>query len=244
MAKNTSTWDWSNFDYIDDSGDLSLNNAANSLLSVIPGGSVFAPLLSGLLGDFDLDANFKLVQEYGLSSWGASSSPDIAKKKFAQQAIPIIEKLLGEMTPQNMESSLNELEKYLTFLIELESHKLREHSKADSTKAGRQVIIDFATDWREKSVRTPIQSLINNGSKITFLEKAEYNKDITYKWSSTDNSLHDDQPYKYRVYSIKSLKASTTSAKGSVSDDEPKEESSVAKNIGIAIVAGLLLKSF
>jgi len=174
-----------------------LSNSGDPTLMAISTG---LELLDGM--GLDFETNINNVLTYGLSSWGASTNPDQSTAKFNQDAVPYIQNLLQDLTATNIEANINEAEKYLTFLIALETHKLRDHSNAKSTKLGRQVIIDLATKLRKDTVRNLLTELKSKGATINTTQLRENNAQITYKWSPTDNSFHGDGGYNYNSYKI------------------------------------------
>lgn len=173
-----------------------IGNAIQGLTSLIPFG------LGGLLETFEISKNVNLVSEFGLNSWGASSSPDMAIAQFSEKAVTYVQALLGALNENNLTETLNEIEKYLTFIIELEKHKLVHHSRAASTKAGRNKVIQLATKLRNETSRTLITKLRSAGAEITQKTKFETTEEVQFIWSSTDNSFHYDKGYDYIHYTL------------------------------------------
>lgn len=232
-----------------------VNTGGSGILSLLT--SVMDPtggLLTGLLGTLNIQENISNVLQYGLSSWGASTSPEKAKAQFNEKAVPYVQGLLQGMNDSNFVSNINEVEKYLTFIIALETHKLKDHSRAESTKQGRKQIIELATKLREDSVRSVISQLRLKGANVVTKKQRANNSSITYQWSPTDNSFHGDGGFDYNVYQIaipaslqitQSTTQPTVTAPAAPKLDAsgniipPKSESNTTKIIGYVSAAAL-----
>lgn len=126
------------------SGELA-DGALDILSGVIPFGGIAKKVLDKL----GLEENIGLVSKYGLSSWGASTSPEQTKAEFAKTVFPFIQNELASITPQNVAKVVNGIEDLLLsnkyYYQALRDH----HSNAKSTR--------LANDWAQKefgSLRT------------------------------------------------------------------------------------------
>lgn len=192
-------------------------------------------ILDGL--GLDFQQNINNVLQYGLDSWGASTTPLQSKTKFTNEAMPYVNDLLGNINDQNFQNTINEVEKYLSFIIALETHKLKDHTNAKSTQLGRESIIKMATELKEDTVNKIIVELQSNGIYVEKYYAQETNNQIRYKWSSTDNSLHHDGPFKYIQYRL-----TKQNVKGNLYDNNKNNTAgNVAAIAGVGLLAWIII---
>ncbi|MFD2827184.1 hypothetical protein ACFSYG_11940 [Leeuwenhoekiella polynyae] len=125
-----------------------------------------AGLMSGILEGLNIAENFKLVTQYGLSSWGASSSPEKIKAEFAQYTVPHVKKMLNEFA-SNPEQALTNTKIYLEVVQDFRAYLRDNHSKAKSTRLANQAMIDLAKDLYNKVINETIQKLRGAGIIVT-----------------------------------------------------------------------------
>ena len=104
-----------------------LTGSSGGLLGSLGGPltSIGTGLLSNLLGSLDIKQNIDNVVKYGLSSWGASTTPEKSTAQFNSIAVPFVQDILAGLNANNIQEVINEIEKYLTFIIKLEKQNRR-----------------------------------------------------------------------------------------------------------------------
>ncbi|ADF52994.1 hypothetical protein [Zunongwangia profunda] len=141
-----------------DSGDAA-NMALDAAASAIP----FGAMAKKLLDNLGLQKNIDNVLKHGLSSWGASTSPEEAEQEMAKNVAPWIIQKTENINAQNAEQTLNELE------ITLGMHKyffeklLRHHSKAKSTRKANQWWVKQFTQLRKDVIGKMVTQLRGAG---------------------------------------------------------------------------------
>lgn len=113
------------------------------------------PFVGGILnviaGKLNISENVGLVTKYGLSSWGASNSPEKSKAEFAEMVYPYYTEELKNLSPETMGVSLTNL--YVTLFMNREIRKKmrKYHSRAKSTQ--------LANDWAVEEYTSLISGL-------------------------------------------------------------------------------------
>ncbi len=111
------------------------NEGLNLAASAIPFGTVVKDILDKL----GLQENINLVSKYGISSWGASTSPEEAKALIAKNVAPYVEQKMQSVNVANVSEVVNEVEDILLanhyFFSAMRDH----HSRAKSTKMANEM---------------------------------------------------------------------------------------------------------
>ena len=122
----------------------STSTGAGGTVEALAGGAlesipVIGGLLSGVVGKLNIAENINLVQKYGLSSWGASSSPEEAKANFVKYVYPWYQNQLSMLASGNVGAILTEMNQWLVANLESSKYRRKNHARAESTRQ--------ALDW-------------------------------------------------------------------------------------------------
>lgn len=128
-----------------ESGDLNAGNVVNSALDTALSTLPFGDVIKGVLDKLGLQENINLVSKYGISSWGASTSPEVAKGLIAKNVLPYLEQKLGAIDVNNVSKIINEIEDNLLANHYFFTAMRDNHSKAKSTR--------LANDYTQKEFR-------------------------------------------------------------------------------------------
>lgn len=148
-------------------GSMDVGSLANGALAAAASAIPFGDVALDILNSLGLQENIGLVSSYGISSWGASTSPEQTKAEFAKVVYPFMEEKLLGLNPSNLAETINSIEDLL-----LSNHyyyvALRDnHSKAKSTR--------LANDWAQKEMI----NLSNNFVATVKSKFAPYNVKFT-----------------------------------------------------------------
>lgn len=132
----------------DVSGLISQNGAiegtASTALNTVVPGAGFA--IGPILAELNLSENFKLVSQYGLSSWGASGSPEKAKTDWQNVTLPALQKLINKLESyKNIGETLSEIQVFIDNYAAFAQGLRDYHSKAKSTRLGNE--------WKLKNIK-------------------------------------------------------------------------------------------
>lgn len=163
------------------------NEGIAMALSAIPFGST----IKGILDKLGLQERINMVSKYGLSSWGASNSPEKSEQEFAQKALPAIMGLIDNIkaNPSTLDENLDAIHALITLNIAHHKHRIGK-SRAKSSKLGHQ----RSVDQYQKVLNTLIPEFIDAfrrlGVKIT---KRPWNISLN---QIPDNRylMHDSRP--------------------------------------------------
>lgn len=125
--------------------DAGVNTSGGIIDAGISMATSFLPLgniLDGILGELNLAANISNVLKYGLSSWGASRTPEEMKKRFAENCYPWLQQELAGITMQNIAEKITAIDVNLRGNQEQFKMLKQNHSRAKSTR--------LANEWGEQ----------------------------------------------------------------------------------------------
>lgn len=144
-------------------GTLDVGNLANTALDAAASAIPFGSVVKDILDKLGLQENLNLVTKYGISSWGASTSPEQTKAAFTETVYPFVEGKLQTINVNNVAEVLNNIEDMLLanhyYYVALRDN----HSKAKSTR--------LANDWAQKEMK----DLRDNFVSAVTTEFAKYN---------------------------------------------------------------------
>ncbi|MDT0643699.1 hypothetical protein RM553_12725 [Zunongwangia sp. F363] len=120
-------------------------------LDLAAGAIPFGGIIKGILDKLELSKNISNVLKYGLSSWGASLTPEEIKKRFAENCYPWLQKMLSETTMENVDRQLTAIDANLRGNNHL--FRTSQHEKAKSTK--------LANDWAEAETEKLLKEVID-----------------------------------------------------------------------------------
>jgi len=206
-------------------------------------------LLSSFLGDFDIGANVGNVLKYGLSSWGATTTPENTAGKVNELSSYLQNILQGEPA-----QALTKFNKEYKQLLTYYKHIRANHANAKSTKLSYELMISKITELlameqqmvaqlKGQGYSVSANQSVANGVINIFTDTTPHNP----------NESHPDIPQtQYNVYSITGTPTKTvsntqnyqTNTDGSpVLDNNgntiPKPKTSTNAIIGYAGVAAL-----
>lgn len=123
-------------------GTLDVGNLANSALDAAASAVPFGSTIKDILDKLGLQENLGLLK-YGLSSWGASNSPEKSKKEFAEKALPTVMAMVEEikLNPATLAQGLTSLHSLITLNMAHHIHRVGK-SRAKSSKLGHQASHD------------------------------------------------------------------------------------------------------
>lgn len=122
---------------VDTSGGI-IDAGVSIATSFLPLGNI----LDGLLGELNLAENISNVLKYGLSSWGASATPEEMKKRFAENCYPWLQQEIASITMENIAKKLTAIDVNLRGNQEQFKMLKQNHSNAKSTR--------LANEWAEQ----------------------------------------------------------------------------------------------
>lgn len=150
------------------SGENVVASLANEGLNLAASAIPFGSTIKGILDKLGLQKQIGLVTKYGLSSWGASNSPEKSKREFAEKVLPFIIKLTEDMknNPAQLDKSLDALSGLITINIAHHKHRVGK-SGAKSSKLGHQLSVKQWTKLRDKLIPQFKTEFGKLGVKIT-----------------------------------------------------------------------------
>jgi len=135
-------------------GTAGIVDAGLTLASgVIPFGGV----IKGIMDKLEIGKNIGNVLKYGLSSWGASTTPDKNKKMFAESIYPWLKEMLAKTTMDNISEQLTAIDMRLRGNAYFYTLLRDEHSRAKSTR--------LANDWTVKEAEKLLGEVMDNFNK-------------------------------------------------------------------------------
>lgn len=143
-------------------------------------GSLMGPL-SDILGKLNIGENIKLVSKYGLSSWGASGSPEKAEAEFMEFTAPKLNELVNKIKPDdNLGNSLTNIAVYLDAWGNYA--KFANKPKAKSSQMANEWRYTHSQDLKRKIIDPIINDLRSAGIivKIDNVPMANYNFRVQY----------------------------------------------------------------
>lgn len=111
-------------------------------MELAAGAIPFGNIIKGLLDNLDLSGNISNVLKYGLSSWGASTTPEKKKAQFGEMVYPWLQKELSATTMDNVAEKMTAIDIMLRGNAAFAKGLLHNHSRAKSTR--------LANDWATK----------------------------------------------------------------------------------------------
>lgn len=147
--------------------------------------------LQNLLGGFDLMGNLSNVLNYGLSSWGATHTPEGYKVHIKYWAT-LLANQVEQIKSGSLEHPLNELSKWIAWGEARHRYMRTNHAKAKSTKLAYDSGINFFVE-QKNNLLLPIISEFEKmkliGSRHSITEKV-----VPFYWdgktvSSSDNNM-------------------------------------------------------
>ena len=79
-------------------------------MELAAGAIPFGNIIKGLLDNLDLSGNISNVLKYGLSSWGASTTPEKKKAQFGEMVYPWLQKELSATTMDNVAEKMTAID--------------------------------------------------------------------------------------------------------------------------------------
>lgn len=122
-------------------------------VEIAAGALPFGGLIKGLLENLDLANNIKNILKYGLSSWGASMTPEEMKKRFAEICYPWLEQMLASTTPANVDTQMTAIDVNLRANQQFFKKLMENHSRAKSTR--------IANEWASNECKRLLQETID-----------------------------------------------------------------------------------
>lgn len=142
--------------------------------SAIPFGSI----IKNILDKMGLATNISNVLKYGLSSWGASTTPEDTQKRFAEVGLRWLEKEIASVTIENIDTKLTGIDVMLRGNSNFANGLMHNHSRAKSTRLANewmknecmkilaQVVDEFSAQLQSKGVRVTRRMVDGQSSEI------------------------------------------------------------------------------
>lgn len=127
---------------INTSGKNPTTGIVDAGLTLASGAIPFGGMIKGLMDTLNISQNIGNVLKYGLSSWGASKTPEGIKKTFAESILPWLQDMLAKTTMDNISTQLTAIDVNLRGNSQYMKKLKENHSRAKSTR--------IANEWVEK----------------------------------------------------------------------------------------------
>lgn len=131
--------------------------------SAIPFGSVIKDILDNL----GLQKNISNVLKYGLSSWGASTTPEETKKRFAEVGLTWLQSEIASVTPDNIDTKLTAIDVMLRGNSQFFLKLMQNHSRAKSTRLANEWVSQECTKILGEILDSFNAQLQSKGVKMT-----------------------------------------------------------------------------
>lgn len=149
-------------------GGFDTGDAAGAALDAAASAIPFGSMVKGFLDELGLQRNIDNVFKYGLSSWGASTTPEEEKAKFAKNVLPWVKQRLDELQQSgDLQGALNEIDLWLTIDYACAKNLRDNHSKAKSTRLANDSMMKELKDLKAKVINGLKQKFSAVGVKIT-----------------------------------------------------------------------------
>lgn len=136
-------------------------------LTLASGAMPFGGIIKGILDKLKLSSNISNVLKYGLSSWGASMTPEEMKKRFAEICYPWLQEELAKTTTNNVDTQLTSIDVQLRGNAKFFEKLAQNHSKAKSTKIANEWASQECTDLLKKTIDGFNAQFQANGTTVT-----------------------------------------------------------------------------
>jgi len=127
-----------------------------------------AGVMSGVLEGLNIKQNIALVTKYGLSSWGASGSPERNAEHWERYTKPALEQLVKNLSSyKNVQFDLNKLQAFVDIYYSFVKGLRDNHSKARSTREGNQWSMDTIKQVESQVINPLVSKLKAAGVQVS-----------------------------------------------------------------------------
>ncbi len=120
------------------SGTTTEAGIVDGAMTLASGAIPFGGIIKGILDEMEIGANISNVLKYGLSSWGASKTPEELKKRFAETILPWLQDMLAKTTIDNISSQITAIDVNLRGNSQFFKKLKENHSRAKSTRLANE----------------------------------------------------------------------------------------------------------
>lgn len=131
--------------------------------SAIPFGSV----IKDILDKIGLASNISNVLKYGLSSWGASTTPEDTQKRFAEVGLTWLQAEIASVTPSNIDTKLTQIDATLTGNANFAEGLMQNHSRAESTRLANEWVMNECRKLKDQIIQEFNAQLQSKGVAMT-----------------------------------------------------------------------------
>tara|TARA_R110002111_G_scaffold249679_1_gene313671 strand:+ start:2941 stop:3729 length:789 start_codon:yes stop_codon:yes gene_type:complete len=191
--------------------------------------------------DFDIIANVGNVLKYGLSSWGASTTPEKMQPLLAKDQNTLTQ-LAKRVQSGDIPNSLNILDRHINWGYQYHARMRRDHSRAKSTKLAHESARDFYLKMKNQLLVPIKNALLSKG--IILEQKVSRKVTDIAKDSDGGTSPERDPAVDYSIYTVNQSKMAELLKKNQpktiVNGDASNPSASTASMGGL----GVLLLAF
>ncbi|WP_407266619.1 transglutaminase-like domain-containing protein [Tenacibaculum maritimum] len=184
---------------------INLGEKQQGLNAIVTGAAikkVAGPLLKKLLNNVDFGKEIGKVLKYGLTSWGASQTPETYPSSSGYKAyLNEIERYANAITPENVGKGLSDLDKYFSFLIYQHYYWMNNIGRAYSSRLAMNGAIVKFRELRKRIVDKLLQEYQKNGVNFK-IEETSTTEMLLWKASLTKFGRGI---YKYRKFEATNL---------------------------------------
>ncbi len=127
----------------------------------------FGAIIKDILDKMGLATNISNVLKYGLSSWGASTTPEDTQKRFAEIGLTWLQAEIASVTIQNIDTKLTGIDVMLRGNGNFAEGLMNNHSRAKSTELANRWLMTECRALLEKIVAEFSAQLQSKGVKVT-----------------------------------------------------------------------------
>ena len=161
-----------------------------------------AGVMSGVLEGLNIKQNIALVTKYGLSSWGASGSPERNAEHWERYTKPALEQLVNNLSSyKNIQFDLNKLQAFVDIFYSFVKGLRDNHSKARSTREGNQWSMDTIKQVESQVINPLVSKLKAAGIQVsTYTADPQAN---AFRVPFDNRTLTNSNPDRYLPSSVK-----------------------------------------
>jgi len=173
--------------------------------SAIPFGSI----IKNILDKIGLATNISNVLKYGLSSWGASTTPEDTQKRFAEVGLTWLQAEIASVTPSNIDTKLTGIDIMLTGNANFAEGLMHNHSRAKSTRLANEWVMNECRKLRDEIIKEFDAQLRSKGVKVSVktvpAESSELNRYPITSMTTKGMDLKGDRYWnttKFSIYTV------------------------------------------
>ena len=127
----------------------------------------FGAIIKNILDKMGLATNISNVLKYGLSSWGASTTPEDTEKRFAEIGLTWLQAEIASVTIDNIDTKLTGIDVMLRGNANFAEGLMNNHSRAKSTELANRWLMTQCRELLEQIISEFSAQLQSKGVKVT-----------------------------------------------------------------------------